>query len=104
MARNAEKAQSMLFRFRAQQATSSGLLPASGMRRPRNTNSVDSIPVCEKWRGLILKEISRKVTRIQDESLSDSQVRDLNDEINKAMKEKWNWERRIRELGGPNYM
>jgi pre-mRNA-splicing factor ISY1 len=31
-------------------------------------------------------------------------VRDLNDEINKLMKEKWGWERRIRELGGPNYM
>ena len=42
--------------------------------------------------------------KIQDESLSDFQIRDLNDEINKCMKEKWGWERRIRELGGPNYM
>nr|BAK03334.1 predicted protein [Hordeum vulgare subsp. vulgare] len=104
MARNSEKAQSMLFRFRAAQAAESGLLPTSSLRRPKAPSTVSTIPLCEKWRGQILKEVSRKVTKIQDESLSDFQVRDLNDEINKLMKEKWGWERRIRELGGPNYM
>ena len=104
MARNSEKAQSMLFRFRDAQAAESGLLPSSSLRRPKAPSTVSTIPLCEKWRGQILKEVSRKVTKIQDESLSDFQVRDLNDEINKLMKEKWGWERRIRELGGPNYM
>lgn len=104
MARNSEKAQSMLFRFRAAQAAESGLLPSASLRRPKAPSTVTTIPLCEKWRGQILKEVSRKVTKIQDESLSDFQVRDLNDEINKLMKEKWGWERRIRELGGPNYM
>jgi pre-mRNA-splicing factor ISY1 len=104
MARNSEKAQSMLFRFRAQQAAESGLLQTAGQRRPRAPNAVDQIPLCEKWRGQILKEVSRKILKIQEESLSDFQIRDLNDEINKLMKEKWGWERRIRELGGPNYM
>lgn len=104
MARNAEKSQSMLFRFRAAQAAESGLLSISGSRRPKAPSTISSIPLCEKWRGQILKEISRKVLKIQDESLSDFQIRDLNDEINKAMKEKWGWEKRIRELGGPNYM
>lgn len=104
MARNSEKAQSMLFRFRASQAAESGLLPAAGTRRPKATSTVTSIPAAEKWRGQILREVSRKITKIQDESLSDYQVRDLNDEINRLMKEKWSWERRIRELGGPNYM
>ncbi|KAL9112757.1 MAG: hypothetical protein Q9227_003060 [Pyrenula ochraceoflavens] len=104
MARNSEKAQSMLFRFRAQQAADLGILDTSRTRRPKLITSVTAIPVCEKWRGQCLKEISRKVTRIQDESLSDYQIRDLNDEINKLMKEKWMWERQIRELGGPNYM
>jgi hypothetical protein len=94
----------MLFRFRAAQAAESGLLPTSSLRRPKAPSTVSTIPLCEKWRGQILKEVSRKVTKIQDESLSDFQVRDLNDEINKLMKEKWGWERRIRELGGPNYM
>lgn len=105
MARNSEKAQSMLFRFRAAQAAESGLLlPTAGSRRPKAPSTISQIPVCEKWRGQILKEVSRKITKIQDESLSDFQIRDLNDEINKLMKEKWGWERRIRELGGPNYM
>ncbi|EXJ55162.1 pre-mRNA-splicing factor isy1 [Cladophialophora yegresii CBS 114405] len=104
MARNSEKAQSMLFRFRAAQAAESGLLPSSSLRRPKAPSTINTVPLCEKWRGQILKEVSRKVTKIQDESLSDFQIRDLNDEINKLMKEKWGWERRIRELGGPNYM
>jgi len=62
---------------------------------------VSSIPACEKWRGQVLKEISRKVSKIQERSLSDYMIRDLNDEINKAMKEKWMWEVQIRNLGGP---
>ncbi|KAJ9653614.1 NineTeen Complex (NTC) component, partial [Neophaeococcomyces mojaviensis] len=103
MARNSEKAQSMLFRFRASQAQESGLLPTAGQRRPKAVSTVSAIPLAEKWRSQVLKEVSRKITKIQDESLSDAQLRDLNDEINKLMKEKWSWERRIKELGGPNY-
>lgn len=30
-------------------------------------------------------------------------IRDLNDEINKCIREKGHWERRIVELGGPDY-
>ncbi|KAJ9196096.1 hypothetical protein DTO166G4_37 [Paecilomyces variotii] len=104
MARNSEKAQSMLFRFRAAQAADLGILDIGRTRRPKAITSIDSIPTCEKWRGQVLKEISRKVTRIQDPSLSDYQIRDLNDEINKLMREKWMWEMQIRNLGGPNYM
>jgi len=94
----------MLFRFRASQAASLGILDISRTKRPKLITAIDSIPVCEKWRGQVLKEISRKVSKIQDESLSDYQIRDLNDEINKLMREKWVWEKQIRDLGGPNYM
>lgn len=52
----------------------------------------------------MVKEISRKVTKIQDPALSDYQIRDLNDEINKHMREKHMWEVQLRNLGGPNYM
>ncbi|CAI4211420.1 unnamed protein product, partial [Parascedosporium putredinis] len=103
-ARNSEKAQSMLFRFREAQAADLGLFDAGRTRRPRTITEVDSIPSCEKWRGQVLKEISRKVTKIQDPALSDYQIRDLNDEINKLMREKHMWEVQIRNLGGPNYM
>ncbi|KAF1834887.1 Isy1-like splicing factor [Decorospora gaudefroyi] len=104
MARNSEKAHSMLFRFRAAQAAEAGIIDISRTRRPKLITSVTSIPVCEKWRGQVLKEISRKVTKIQDDALSDYQIRDLNDEINKLMREKHMWEHQIRGLGGPNYM
>ena len=106
MARNAEKAQSMLYRFRAQQASDLGIVSTTQSRRPRGgaIHAQTQIPVCERWRGTVLKEISRKVSKIQDLALSDYQIRDLNDELNKLFKEKWQWEVRIRELGGPNYM
>ncbi|KAF2735970.1 Isy1-like splicing factor [Polyplosphaeria fusca] len=104
MARNSEKAHSMLFRFRAAQAAEQGILDISRTRRPKLITQITAIPVCEKWRGQVLKEISRKVTKIQDDALSDYQIRDLNDEINKLMREKHMWEFQIRDLGGPNYM
>lgn len=94
----------MLFRFRAQQAADLGILDTSRTRRPKAISQQESIPTCERWRGQVLKEISRKVSKIQDLALSDFQIRDINDELNKLFKEKWQWEMRIRELGGPNYM
>ncbi|KAF7559323.1 hypothetical protein G7046_g4809 [Stylonectria norvegica] len=104
MARNSEKAQSMLFRFREAQAADLGIFDAGRTRRPRRITEVETIPTCEKWRGQVLKEISRKMSRIQESVLSDYQIRDLNDEINKLMREKHMWEVQIRNLGGPNYM
>ncbi|KAG6007378.1 NineTeen Complex (NTC) component [Claviceps maximensis] len=104
MARNSEKAQSMLFRFREAQAADLGIIDAGRSRRPKLITEVTTVPACEKWRGQVLKEISRKVSRIHEPVLSDYQIRDLNDEINKLMREKHMWEVQIRNLGGPNYM
>ncbi|CAK7234473.1 NineTeen Complex (NTC) component [Sporothrix bragantina] len=104
MARNAEKAQSMLFRFRESQAADLGITDVGRTRRPKVISEQTSVSNCERWRGQVLKEISRKVSKIQDPALSDFQVRDLNDEINKLMREKHMWEVQIRNLGGPNYM
>ncbi|KAL3318857.1 NineTeen Complex (NTC) component [Cichlidogyrus casuarinus] len=36
-------------------------------------------------------------------SLGEYKIRDLNDEINKLIREKSHWEKRIKELGGPDY-
>ncbi|KAI8886403.1 Isy1-like splicing factor [Backusella circina FSU 941] len=102
MARNEEKAQSMLYRFREAQAAGLGLAKRRD-RRPAFAGVVDSVPEAEKWRRDLLSEISRKISKIQDVSLSDYQVRDLNDEINKLMGQKYHWERRIKELGGADY-
>lgn len=43
------------------------------------------------------------MSKIQDAGLSDYEVRDLNDEINKLMREKRHWENQIIALGGANY-
>lgn len=51
-----------------------------------------------------MREIGRKVAEIQNEGLGEHRLRDLNDEINKLIREKGHWERRIIELGGPNYI
>lgn len=50
-----------------------------------------------------MREISRKVSKIQDAGLTDYEVRDLNDEINKLLREKGHWENQIINLGGANY-
>lgn len=94
----------MLFRFRESQAADLGIIDVGRTRRPKMITEVTAIPACEKWRGQVLKEISRKVSKIQEVSLSDFMIRDLNDEINKLMREKHMWEVQIRNLGGPNYM
>ncbi|KAI9459308.1 pre-mRNA-splicing factor ISY1 [Russula earlei] len=102
MARNEEKAQSMLYRFREAQAAELGL-GTRGDRRPRMASACKSLRECERWRGEILREISRKVSKIQDSGLTDYEVRDLNDEINKLLREKRHWENQIIALGGANY-
>ncbi|KAG6815983.1 hypothetical protein H0H93_008724 [Arthromyces matolae] len=102
MARNEEKAQSMLYRFREAQAAELGL-GTRGHRRPRMASACKSLRECERWRGEILREISRKVSKIQDAGLSDYEVRDLNVEINKIVREKCHWENQIVALGGANY-
>lgn len=104
-ARNSEKAQSMLYRFREAANAELGIVDAGRDRRPRDIFSVTTIPSAEKYRGQVLKEISRKTTDIYNAALSDSKIRELNDEINKLFKEKWMWEMHIfRHLKGPNYM
>ncbi|KAH7883122.1 Isy1-like splicing factor [Phlebopus sp. FC_14] len=102
MARNEEKAQSMLYRFREAQAAELGLGTRAD-RRPKMASACKSLRECERWRGEILREISRKVSKIQDAGLTDYEVRDLNDEINKLMREKRHWENQIIALGGANY-
>jgi len=70
MARNGEKAQSMLYRFRETQAVELGLgNRQKGDRRPRMASSVTNLRECERWRGDILRDIGRKVSKIQDGAL-----------------------------------
>lgn len=51
----------------------------------------------------IIREIAKKVAQIQNAGLGEFRIRDLNDEINKLLREKRHWEDQIKELGGPDY-
>lgn len=100
MARNEEKAQSMLNRFIALKAEEK---KKPKERRPFLASECRDLAEADKWRQQIMREIGRKVAEIQNEGLGEHRLRDLNDEINKLIREKSHWERRIVELGGPNY-
>lgn len=72
-------------------------------RRPYLATECTDLNEADKWRQQILREIGRKVMEIQNAGLGEHRIRDLNDEINKLIREKGHWERRIVELGGPDY-
>ena len=65
MARNREKAQSMLYRFREIQLKEAGL-PAPYEGRPRSTHGITNVRACERWRNDIVRELMSKITKIQD--------------------------------------
>lgn len=100
MARNEEKAQSMLNRFITLKAEEK---KKPKERRPYLASECRDLAEADRWRQQIMREIGRKVAEIQNEGLGEHRLRDLNDEINKLIREKSHWERRIVELGGPNY-
>eukprot|EP01137_Pigoraptor_chileana_P007584 Opistho-2@3573 len=100
MARNEEKAQSMLSRFRAVQAAE---INGPKLRRPFLATECTDLTEAEKWRQQIIREVAKKVSLIQNAGLGEFRIRDLNDEINKLIREKYHWEDRIKELGGPDY-
>ncbi|XP_059315965.1 uncharacterized protein LOC132066768 [Lycium ferocissimum] len=98
MARNQEKSQSTLNRFLSENKPKGQTL-----RRPYLASECKDLTHADKWRHQILREIGRKVLEIQNEGLDEHRLRDLNDEINKLIREKRHWEKRIIELGGLNY-
>ncbi|XP_031493813.1 uncharacterized protein LOC116259938 [Nymphaea colorata] len=100
MARNEEKAQSMLNRYLAFKNEEK---KKPKERRPYLASECRDLAEADKWRQQIIREIGRKVMEIQNPGLGEHRLRDLNDEINKLIREKGHWEHRIVELGGPNY-
>lgn len=100
MARNEEKAQALLNRFVAAKRDANRV---DMSQRPYLATECEVVKDCEMFRNQIIKEISKKVSLIQNEGLEEHRVRDLNDAINKLMREKGHWERQIKALGGPDH-
>ena len=55
------------------------------------------------WREDILQGLEKRMVDIQNASLGEHKLRDLNDEINAMIKLVKRWETRIKQLGGKDY-
>ena len=109
MARSQEKSGNMLNRWLAvkgEELAAERGRPggrAGFERRPRASECRD-LAEADKWRSQLLREIGGKVLEVQNQGLGEERLRELNDEINKLLRVKYHWEKRIVELGGPNYL
>jgi len=122
MARNEEKAMSALNRWTAQKRDleaannlgkktyMGGALPAAAQfgpyaakKRPKIASEVSTVRECEHWRSELLRGVAQKIKEIQNAALGEHRIRDLNDEINKELREKAYWEDQIKTLGGPDH-
>ena len=102
MARPAEKARSMLNKWVKMREEGNAAAPVRG-KRPRLASECGHLADAEYYRGQILREITNGITKIQNPALGEHTIRDLNDEINKKMREKHHWNKRIKELGGLDF-
>lgn len=77
--------------------------PYGAKKRPKFAGEIASVKECEMWRKDIVQGVSKKIAEIQNAALGEHRLRDLNDEINKDLREKGHWEEQIKSLGGPDY-
>eukprot|EP00557_Chaetoceros_sp_GSL56_P002257 CAMPEP_0176502044 /NCGR_PEP_ID=MMETSP0200_2-20121128/14526_1 /TAXON_ID=947934 /ORGANISM="Chaetoceros sp., Strain GSL56" /LENGTH=271 /DNA_ID=CAMNT_0017901055 /DNA_START=148 /DNA_END=960 /DNA_ORIENTATION=+ len=101
MARPEEKAQAMLNKWVKMRESDN--TPQISQRRPYLASQCEHLNDAERWRRQIIREISNGISKIQNPGLGEHAIRDLNDDINKLMREKYHWNKRIVELGGPDY-
>ena len=91
MARNEEKAMAMLNRWvKMKREINQKKTPAPGgserRQRPDDPMEVENVAQCEYWRSSIVKQITGKVSEIQNGSLGEYKIRELNDSINDLLK------------------
>lgn len=101
MARTAEKAASELSRWYKYKLEKDGHVQEK--IRPYLATECHVLKDAVNFRREIIQEISANVTTIQNAQLGEFRLRDLNDHINKLIREKKHWEDRIKELGGGDY-
>lgn len=72
-------------------------------RRPFLSSECDNLQDAEMWRRDIIRETTKSVHLIQNAGAGEHKIRDLNDQINKLLRERTHWDKRILELGGPDF-
>lgn len=102
MARSQEKAMSMLNRWVDQRrSVESGA--ADSVRSSRFPTECRSSKDGEAARSQVVRQIGTLISQIQNASLGEQRIREVNDEINRLLRLKYAWEMQIRKLGGPDY-
>lgn len=97
MARNEEKALTL---FNKWDTFKRDFHKDANNRRPLVASDCNSLGDAEKWRRDLIKDVTKKIAAIHNATLGEHRIRELNDDINKIMRQKHYWEIRIRELGG----
>lgn len=81
----------------------SGMRTGAIQRKPHLSTDCRNVGEAIRWREQVVRQISKKVAEIQNAGLGEHRIRDLNDEINKHLRERMHWENRIYELDGPDF-
>mmetsp|Transcript_20142 Transcript_20142/g.61117 ORF Transcript_20142/g.61117 Transcript_20142/m.61117 type:complete len:249 (-) Transcript_20142:2043-2789(-) len=103
MARNEEKAGNMLNKWITMKEEYERGPNLKRKKRPYLASECDSLKEAEYWRRQVIKDIAKGVGEIQNAALGEHVIRELNDKINKLIREKRHWNKRITALGGPDY-
>jgi pre-mRNA-splicing factor ISY1 len=102
MARPAEKARAMMNKW--VKMREEGNAPSSGRgKRPMLASECQHLTDADHYRNQIIGEITSGIAKIQNPGMGEHAIRDLNDAINKKLREKFHWNRRIKELGGLDF-
>ena len=104
MARPAEKARAMLNKWVAMREAGNANPAANrNRRRPHLASECEHLADAERFRGQIVREIAAGIAKIQNPAMGEHEIRELNDEINHKLREKYHWNKRIYQLGGLDY-
>eukprot|EP01064_Diplonema_japonicum_P031457 TRINITY_DN5637_c0_g1_i1.p1 TRINITY_DN5637_c0_g1~~TRINITY_DN5637_c0_g1_i1.p1 ORF type:complete len:276 (+),score=82.63 TRINITY_DN5637_c0_g1_i1:126-953(+) len=72
-------------------------------KRPMLARECNEVADAERYRVQIILEITKKIEDVQNAALGEFRIQELNDEINKLIREKGHWQRQIKNLGGPDH-
>ena len=110
MARNEEKSHGMMNKWTAMRAgTIGGKQGTHAQIRQRKLSHLrpsecTDLSEAEVARKVLMRNLNAKVDEIQNAGIGEHLIKELNDEINEKLRRKRTWEKRIIELGGPNYI
>jgi pre-mRNA-splicing factor ISY1 len=99
MARSAEKAMNLMNRWVDQQK----LTDSGGIFIGRTSGECTTVKQAESMRAQVIRDLTSLILQVQNPSVGHDRLRQMNDNINKLIKQKFVYELRILQLGGPDH-